>query len=141
VMYGILSEIKGVGRKITISIGFSLVTLCLIFSVISTEHMICFYTMFYSFTNVGNTLFTYASEVYPTKLRDIGIGWLSCVTYFGSAISQYALILPLKISWKAPLILMCFISFLGAVLICFSPFETLGRPLDLIQTEFKDEEK
>lgn len=130
-MYGYLTEVKVIGRKLTIFMGIFLMGISLLPCLFYPSLTGACFILFSFFNNINNTIFTYASEFYPTKIRDIALGWVNFLGYAGSASSQYYLVLPMKIHWKATIILMIAIAFLSSIVICLNPYETYGQALDI----------
>lgn len=130
-MYGYLTEVKVIGRKLTIFMGIFLMGISLLPCLFYPNLTGTCFILFSFFNNINNTIFTYASEFYPTKIRDIALGWVNFLGYAGSASSQYYLVLPMKIHWKATIILMIAIAFLSSIVICLNPYETYGQALDI----------
>jgi MFS family permease len=130
-IFGYLTEVKVIGRKLTIFIGITLMGISLLPCLFYPSTAGACFIVFSFFNNVNNVIFTYASEFYPTRIRDIALGWVNFLGYAGSASSQYYLVLPMKIHWKATIILMMAIAFFSSIVICLNPYETYGQALDL----------
>lgn len=78
----------------------------------------CFWSIF----------FVYVAELYPTKVRSLGYGWVSAVGMIGSAISPFLIQFSQTIginTWVDPAI----IGLVGTVFIFFLP-ETYGKQLE-----------
>ena len=131
-LVGYLSEVKFLGRKMTISIGFVILALSVLPSVLWPSHMVVYLTIYNFVCNVQNLVGTYASEVYPTKIRDLSLGWFNFIGVTGSAISQYILMLPIKSYWRSSIYILTAIAIISAIFIWFSPYEPLDMPLDSI---------
>jgi MFS family permease len=138
------------GRKKTLFIGFILILISLFPITILPKQASLFMVFVQFFVNINNLLVTYGSEVYPTRFRDIGQGWLNMFSFLGSAVAQYLVIIFFKMGWRVPYYFMIGVMILCCVVICFSPVETYGRPLDIkigedfdidIQNKNKNEEK
>ena len=71
--------------------------------------------------------FVFISELYPTRVRSIGLGWVSAVGTVGSTLAPYIIFFSEKMginSWFPP----GFIGLLGAFsILCLR--ETFGEPL------------
>lgn len=130
-LFGYLTEIKSIGRKLTIFIGLTLIGILLLPGLFYPSTIgLCF--IFLTFlNNVNCVIYAYASEFYPTRIRDIALGWVNFIGYSGSASSQYYLVLSMKIHWKATIITMIAICLFSSIAICLNPYETYGRALDV----------
>jgi MFS family permease len=129
-VYGVLSEIEIFGRKKTIFTGLLLMSITIFISFFFLAKLTIFFSIISFLNNVNNLILIYGAEVYHTKIRDMAVGCIFSFAYLGSALSQYIFIYFLKISNSAPLYLMFGLSLLSAIIICISPYETYGKPLD-----------
>ena len=104
------------------------------------EHIAIFMSMFNLLNLIGDIMIVYISEVYPTRIRDMGTGFINSIALSGSVISQYAFIYIFNIHFLTPfyvIICLLFFSIIAALLI---PIESFERPLDAgIATENKEE--
>jgi MFS family permease len=129
IFYGFLTELKIFGRKKTILIGLVFMGLAILPGLFYYKMVAPGFVIFF-FCNVSNVTFTYASEFYPTRIRDTALGWMNFFGHAGAASSQYLLVLPMKIHWKCTLITMIIMSFLCILVFRLNPYETHGKPID-----------
>lgn len=73
------------------------------------------------------TVYLYAGELFPTVVRNIGVGTASMIARIGSMLAPFLLDLK-QINEKLPPIVFCVIPLIGAGLVLFLP-ETSGQPL------------
>lgn len=130
-LFGWLSEIKFLGRKIAIFLGLLGITLVLIPSIFAQNYLPIFIALIFFFLAVNNLVTSYGGEVYPTSIRDMAVGWQNVFYYIGSALSQYLLIWLLGFGLKVPFIVMLIMSILCLGVIWLSPYETYGTNLDI----------
>lgn len=144
-MFGYLTEVKLFGRKMTIFYGIILMTIPIIPGIFYSKFVAAGFVIFFFFTNVNNIVMTFASEFYPTRVRDNALSWMNFMCHTGAALSQYLLVLPMKIHWRATIITMIIISVCCIIAILLNPYETHGQPLDKynksIHSQEKDEEE
>jgi sugar phosphate permease len=141
ILFGFISELNLFGRKLSIFLGFLLMTLSLVPALIWPSGMLWYLTILSFFTNVSNLVTTYSSEVFSTEMRDLAFGWFNFFSYISSALSQYIMMLPMKTNWKISIILLIAACLMANILICLSPLEPLDKPLDsdFRQCQFKEE--
>jgi sugar phosphate permease len=144
-MFGYLTEVKLLGRKMTIFYGILVMSIVIIPGIFYSKLVAPGFVAFFFFCNVNNIVMTFASEFYPTRIRDTALSWMNFLCHTGAALSQYLLVLPMKIHWRATIITMLIISFICLVAILFNPYETHGQALDNYNksttSQDKDEEE
>lgn len=87
---GILCEIKKIGRRKTICLGFIISTLCSFSIIIFRSQYTILYSMYLFFVNISfNVCLTYVVEIYPTQLRDTSSGFLFACLRISGFFSQY----------------------------------------------------
>jgi sugar phosphate permease len=137
-LLGIFTEFKLLGRRHTQALGFFILGLCIVPVIIDPTKAYIYLIFFMFFTCITNMVNVYVSEIYPTKSRDLALGVIQAMGYFGSCISQYLLVWLNDINVNICPILflvMCLINSINSL--CLK-VETVGRPLDV--KEFDDEE-
>jgi putative MFS transporter len=129
---GILTEIKAIGRKKTYLISYIISAIGILLATIFTSQFAILYAIGSSFMGAGMNLGnSYASEVYPTKIRGSAISFLYFISRIFVALSQVAylwiykggILLPYYISVGLIIILLIGIALL--------PYETYNKPLDI----------
>ena len=129
---GLISEIKICGRKKLIFCGFLfsflIQILLLIFGI---ENLVLIYFIGFLFINICfNIINTYSMEVYPTRVRDSAMGFLTFISRISGFISNFVtiIIIPIWTSWIFYFSLV--VSFFGLIVTCLLPFDTYNRELD-----------
>ena len=116
------------GRKATLIASNSLAGICMISIAILPQYQvqlasIALVGMSISFPDV----YLYAGELFPTVVRNVGVGTASMVARIGSMIAPFAITLQVIQPWLPPIVFGV-IPLIGAVLAMFLP-ETQGQPL------------
>lgn len=123
---------KRFGRKITLIASNTLTGLSMLFiAFIPVEYNNCIITL----SSIGiigmsisfPTVYLYASELFPTVVRNAGVGLASMIARIGSMIAPFVAGLSLSYHWMPPTI-FGLIPIIGAVLVFMLP-ETCGVPL------------
>jgi MFS family permease len=131
-LIGLLTELKAFGRKKSYFITYAIAAVSMLLCTIFTEQFYILYAIAASFMGAGNVLAnSYASEVYPTKIRESALGFLYFASRLVTATSQVfylwmfnnGILLPYQISFGLLIILLISIFLL--------PYETHGQPLDV----------
>jgi MFS family permease len=130
ILFGLVCEMKILGRKYTMAIGFFILALCTLPLLITFQNAFVFLAFGQFFINVTNIVDVYVSEMYQTKIRDFAMGWVSSFGFMGSCISQYLFISLLNGGIKLPFIVSVVICILDGVLSIVLKIETMKRPLD-----------
>jgi MFS family permease len=133
IVAGLLCEVNTIGRKWTILIGFIfLITIGLIPSIISLQPLPTL-LLVYSFCSsyLSITAPIYGSEIYPTRIRDIGVGLAMFATNAGSAMAQYVYVILHIYNIKAPFILSLVTAFIACASTAYLGYETNNKPLDI----------
>jgi MFS family permease len=128
---GAFSEIEFIGRKKSVSIGYIVAGLCLILAILFTQQFYIFFGIFLGLQvipiNIGGN---FAMEIYPTKMRDLAIGFLYMTTRAGGCASQVIYILLNKMDTFVPYYFAILTLVLSGIITLFLPYETVGKHLD-----------
>ena len=126
----LLVEIKFIGRRRSLLILMtSIITVCIL-SIIFMEHIAIFMSIFNLLNLVGDIMIVFTSEVYPTRIRDLGTGFINSIALSGSIISQFVFLYIFNLHFLTPFYLIIGLlstSIIAAILI---PIESFERPLD-----------
>ena len=95
---------------------------------------------FMFFTCITNMVNVYVSEIYPTKTRDLALGVIQAVGYFGSCISQFIFVYLNDWNFYICPIVFMVLCFVNSVLSMCLKVDTVGRPLDGAVIEEKKKE-
>ncbi|CAG2199785.1 OCTN [Mytilus edulis] len=90
----------------------------------------------FAITGSFSTVFLYTPELYPTNLRNVGLGMASTVARAGSMMSPFAITLAEYISW-GPAAVFATMNVIVTISLLTLP-ETMGRELPTTITELKD---
>jgi len=128
---GMFSEIRGIGRRWCNFIGYILLMTSILLAILIPKHISLFLGLYNIFINFGNIIIiTYASEIYPTKIRDIASGLSSTFSNLGSCSSQIIFITFHYLSPFAPYYFIVGICVVCTIVSYMLPYETYQRPLD-----------
>ena len=128
---GVLCEIKKMGRRKTICLGFIISTICSFSIIIFRSQYTILYSMYLFFVNISfNVCLTYVVEIYPTQLRDTSSGFLFACLRISGFFSQY-LYLALHIwHYMLPYYFSGIISALAIVITINLPYEPGEQEFD-----------
>ena len=82
-------------------------------------------------------MIVYTSEVYPTRIRDFGTGFINSIALSGSVISQYAFIYFFNIHFLTPFYVIVGLLLISMIAVFLIPVESHERPLDMYIPESK----
>jgi len=143
IVAGILSEIKSIGRKTTCFISYAASSFFLFLGVIYIHHFAFFLGISLLCSGAAfNISSTYTSELYPTKIRDLALGFFYFCTRVAGFSSQF-----LSVALENELFLLNYhviiaIGIIGGILILYLPYETLGSPIDApVNSELYEDKK
>lgn len=96
-----------------------------------------FFSILGRFAAVGSfsSVFLYTPELYPTNLRNVGLGMASTISRIGSMISPFAAALAEHVFW-GPAVIFAVLNIICTVMLLTLP-ETMGRPLPTTVQEMK----
>lgn len=132
---GMVSEMKIFGRKKGIIFGL---TFCIVFTFLGInipQYFVVFFGIYFIFLNIPLIVIDiYSCELYPTKIRDIAVGFLFACCRIGSCVANILYVDLYRIGTFVPfyaVIVTCIID----IILCYKvPYETFGAALD---TQFK----
>jgi putative MFS transporter len=128
---GWISELKFLGRKNTLAIGFLGAFVCSMMCVADDLNLSLFSGTLNFFINISlGIVSVYTSEVYPTSLRSGALGFGNAFTRLGGITAPFICQLCDSAMPKGSFYLFCFCSLISAVFCCLLPIETLGMALD-----------
>jgi MFS family permease len=131
ILIGVMTEFKILGRIKTLFITYFLAFVFMILCPILPDYFAILYGISASFMGAGNCLSSsYASEIYPTKIRESGLSFLYFVSRVSVASSQVVFLYINDVSIFFPYYLS--IGLFGIILlsILLLPFETHSKPID-----------
>uniref|UniRef100_A0A183F3B9 MFS domain-containing protein n=1 Tax=Heligmosomoides polygyrus TaxID=6339 RepID=A0A183F3B9_HELPZ len=119
------------GRRLVVSGTHLLAAVCFIIPVFSRDDswlsLTCWLVGKFAISCSFMSLFVYASEVFPTPIRNVSVGLCSVLSRGGAIAAPYIRLLG-AISPTSPMFLLASISFLASVVTCLLP-ETHRKPL------------
>ena len=140
---GLFTEFKVLGRRHTQAFGFFLLAI-VIFPVIFVPQKAYICLIFFMFfTCITNMVNVYVSEIYPTKTRDLALGFIQAIGYFGSCVSQFVFVYLTGWNFYICPIIFMLLCVCNGILSMSLKVDTCGRPLDssIITKEIIDIEK
>jgi MFS family permease len=128
---GFMTEIEFFGRKITTLIGFLFVAIFATLGLFDLDNFAIYFSIAGFFINFSfNASGSYSSEVYPTKLRNMGVGFLNFCNRVSGFLSQFIAVQLFKINY----LLQIYFSIIICLIACFItyslPYDTHGKLLD-----------
>lgn len=140
ILRGYISELKFLGRKNTLAIGFfgAFINSIVCFLVGNYLHFFSGMLKFSIHISSG-TVSIYTSEVYPTEIRSFAIGFGTSITRIGAFLSSFACEIFDGLTPKGSFIMFgvtCLISWICSLSL---KHETLGKPLDFDVDNDEDE--
>ena len=127
-----LTETKFFGRKFTTLIGFILIALINVVGIIDNARISTYFGFMGIFIGISfNAIGCYNCEVYPTKIRDMALGFLYSSMRFSGFLSQYISMLLMLINPLSLFYLTVVLGIISAYLTYLLPYDTYGRPLDI----------
>jgi AAHS family benzoate transporter-like MFS transporter len=129
---GYISEIRFFGRNKTTNI-FMLFSMVFNILIVANSANYEIYLGLYMALNAisMNVNNTYSCEIYPTRIRDIAIGFLFFVSKVGGGLSQFLYIYLHTIEIFLPYHVTTLLCSISVVLVYCLPIETYNRPLDV----------
>jgi putative MFS transporter len=136
IVSGFMTELKIFGRKMTIFWGFLLVTLFCFIGLFNLDKFSIFFGLSGFFISLCfSASNSYSCEVYPTKIRDIAIGFLYFCTRCAGFLAQFLAMLLFQINYLGQYYATVVIGIVSCVITLMLPYDTLGRPLDVDEDE------
>ena len=127
----LFSESKGIGLRRLSIIGFVICTIISILIVIIPKFLIFWLAVFFLFmSSATNTITTYTSCYFPTKIRDMALGFFYSATRIGGFLSQFLFLWLFNIETLLPYYTIIFINFICVVCSYFLNQEPISGALD-----------
>lgn len=128
---GLLSEVRFLGRRKTMSIGYILMIFSLFLCVSLSEFHIWFgvYMMFQLIAL--SVCGSYTVEIYPTNVRELATGYLMFISRIGCCISQFFYTSLFKVDLFLPYYFTSGLMMLCLIASFMLPYETIGKALDV----------
>ncbi len=129
---GYISDLPKLGRKNSLALGFVISSLICLYSCLFSDVSYLTYSLIKFGIGISfSVLGVYTSEIYPTRIRTIGISAVSCVTRISGFISPYIMeMLFEKYGYNSPIFLFLFFSLLAAFLSYSLVHDTFQKSLD-----------
>jgi len=137
---GFTSDIKLLGRKSTIAIGFAIMSITMLVACILRKKMSIFLAIlnfFLPFTI--RVMSVYSCEVYPSKIKDIANGFYGMIGKVMAFLSSFIFVALAGPSKYLPYYVTIALSIVCLILVLILPYETHGRPLDVNLLEYEKE--
>jgi MFS family permease len=129
---GLFSEIPWLGRNKTTNISMLIAIVFNVLIYANSNNFEIHFGLYMAFNAIAfNVNTTYSCEIYPTRIRDIAIGFLFFLSKIGAGVSQFMYIWLHTLDLWAPYHVTTAFCALSVILIFFLPIETYGRPLDV----------
>ena len=128
----IFSEIKFLGRIYSTALFYILAALFQMLGCFFKNH----FSIFYGLSNLCsgsafNISSAYTSEVYPTLIRDMALGFFYFCTRVAGFSSQFLSVSLENIMFLLQYYTIIFCCILGAIIVSLLPVETFGSPIDM----------
>jgi AAHS family benzoate transporter-like MFS transporter len=138
---GFFSEIPYFGRNKTTNISMMIAILFNILIITNYTNYEIHFGLFMATNAIAfNVNNTYSCEIYPTRIRDVAIGFLFFISKIGGGVSQFLYIWLHTQGLWIPYHVTTALCLSSVVLVFFLPIETFGRPLDADVVNSTDEE-
>lgn len=124
--------IEIIGRKLTMVVNLTMTMLgfCLLFICTGDTLLTFFFFIIRAFSvGIFQTMYAYTSEVYPTNIRGVGIGFASSVARLGAIVTPYVAQVLFHASDYATISLYAGSCLVLAVVALLLPIETKGKSL------------
>ncbi len=133
-MSAVLAEINSFGRKKTLILSYTGATVVSIFILIFPESLKVLIVFLALFASIGfNVIGSFTAELFSTDVRDTALGLCFFFNRIGAVSSQFLFLKLFRIDILLPYVLLSILTFGAAVCSFLYPFDTLGRPLDMIK--------
>jgi MFS family permease len=131
VIGGFISEIPFLGRNKTCIISLIIMVLCNVMLIVNSVNYEFYIGIYFFLINIAfNVNNTYSCEVYPTKVRDLAIGFLFFCTRVGGFMSQIIFIEFNDWGIWVPYYVVAGLCSLNVILLLLLPYDTHSRELD-----------
>ena len=131
ILAGLITEIKCLGRKFTIFVGFLISSLVSLFILLEGFGSGLFFALGAFFINVSfNAINSYSVEIYPTRVRDFAVGYLQFLSRISGFLSNLTALFIFEALSDWVFYLNVVIGVSGLVFTLMLPFDTYNRELD-----------
>lgn len=127
---GLFTEFKVLGRRHTQALGFFLLAIVIFPILLVPQKAYICLIFFMFFTCITNMVNVYVSEIYPTKTRDLALGFIQAIGYFGSCVSQFVFVYLTDWNFYICPIIFMILCVCNGILSMSLKIDTYGRPLD-----------
>lgn len=137
---GIISEMKSFGRINSMILGFCGAGVACLFCILNQSYLSISSGLLKFFVNTSlGIVSVFTSEVYPTNIRGIALGFGNSITRLGGIMTPFICEVVESFIPKGPFWLFIFGSLTGIIACLGLPYETMGMVLDKIPD--KDENR
>jgi len=131
---GFISEFKFMGRLRTIMLGFLLLSIFVFFTILLPQNFSLFYGMAYASIPMFYFMVTiYTAEFFPSRLRDLGLGFFYFINKIGGLGSQFLFVHLAQIDIYLPFYAIIAMSMLNIIFLALLPYETLDKGMDFME--------
>jgi hypothetical protein len=147
ILFSIISEIKCIGKKLSIVIMSPFAILFGILSLIFKSYLYIFFTISTIFQGgLFNIYLMWSCILLPTKIRDTGVGLFIGMSRIGGFISQFVVIELVYLNIDIPILIYIISAIISVILVIFLPkkeVEELDSSLGLTLTitDIDDDDK
>ena len=140
---GLISEWKVLGRKNAMIVGFVGGMIAAFVCILDQSHLALSSGMLKFFINTSlGIVSVYTSEVYPTSLRSIALGFGNSITRMGGILTPFICeFVQYHFFPSAPFYVFVFAAVTGVIACVALPFETIGIALDSLDEDKKQEDE
>ncbi len=139
---GVISEIKILGRKNSIIIGFTGAGIACLFCIYNQTYISLTSGLLKFFINTSlGIVSVFTSEIYPTNVRGIALGFGNSITRLAGIFTPFICEYFEKLVPRGPFWLFIFGSISGIIATLVLPYETIGMVLDKIPPNIMFNEK
>ncbi len=128
---GLLTELKIFGRLKIYYLSYGIAAVFMISCAYFSTEFSILYGISYSLMTMGNNINnSYASEVYPTKVRNIALGYLYFLSRIMAGVFQFVYLWIFDFGALVPYYLSAGMMVILVLAIVILPYETYNQPLD-----------
>lgn len=140
---GLISEWKYLGRKNAMIVGFVGGMIAAFVCILDQSHLALSSGMLKFFINTSlGIVSVYTSEVYPTSLRSIALGFGNSITRMGGILTPFICeFVQNNFFPNAPFYVFVFAAITGVITCLALPFETMGMALDSLDEQNNQEDE
>ena len=133
---GLISEVKSIGRKYGMIFGYFGSVISIIFCIVFKENLFIYSGLLKFFINTSiGIVSVYTSEVYPTHLRSLALGFGNGLTRIGGITTPFLCEIMDGYINKGPFYMFSILSVVGIFTTYLLPYDTIGMQLDNIEED------